>query len=131
MKGLNQVQLIGNLGREPEMRYTPNGKAVTDFSLATSRKYRKTDGEELIEETEWHTVITWDKLAETCNKSLSKGAAVAVTGRLHYESWTDKENIKRSRAVVVADDVIFLDKPAAGGKRDNDIPAEVIASIPS
>lgn len=129
MKGLNQVVLMGNLGRDPEMRFTPAGKPVTDFSLATSRKYRKEDGGDLIEETEWHYIVTWNKLAETCNQSLSKGSAVAVTGRIHYQKWEDDGGNKHSQTVIIAGDVIFLDKPT-GGKREDEIPDEKLDDIP-
>lgn len=129
MKGLNQVQLIGNLGRDPEMRFTPNGKAVTSFSIATSRKYRKEEGGDLVEETEWHYVMAWGKLAETCNQALNKGAAVAVTGRIHYQKWEDEKQVKHERTVIVASDVIFLDKPV-NGKPQAEIPDDQLEEIP-
>lgn len=130
MKGLNQVVLIGNLGGDPEMRYTPNGKPVANFSLATSRKYHKADGGDLVEETEWHSIVCWDKLAESVNKSMNKGSAVCVTGRLHYEKWEDKDGVKHNKAVIIADDVIFLDKKPGAGKYEEDIPDDQLDKIP-
>lgn len=127
MKGLNQVQLIGNLGQDPEMKFTPNGKAVTQFSLATSRKYRKGEGGDLVEETEWHSIVAWSKTAELCNQALNKGSAVAITGRINYQKWEDESGGKHSRTVIVAGDVIFLDKP--NGKQD-EIPEEQLDDIP-
>lgn len=128
MKGLNQVTLIGNLGGEPEMKFTPGGKAVTTFNLATSRKYRKGENSEMVEETEWHSIVTWEKLAENCNQALNKGSAVAITGRLHYQKWEDDKG-KHSRTVIIAGDVVFLDKPA-GGKHQDDIPEEKLDELP-
>jgi single-strand DNA-binding protein len=110
MKGLNQVQLIGNLGTVPEMKYTSTGKAVATFSMATSRKYND-DNDQLKEETTWHKVIIWEKLAETCNEHLDKGAAVFVQGRINNRSWEDSAGVKHYASEVVANQVIFLDKP--------------------
>ena len=83
---LNKCMVIGNLGRDPEMRYTPNGDAVTEFSVASSRQYTTADGERR-EETEWFNVVTWGRLAETCSQYLSKGRQVYVEGRLETRSW--------------------------------------------
>lgn len=113
MKGLNQVNLIGNLGGDPEMKYAPAGKAVTSFSLATSRKYKGDNGQ-LIEETTWHNIITWEKLAESCNKSLGKGDPVYVMGRINNKSWEDDTGKKHYKSEIVASNVIFLGKPAQG-----------------
>lgn len=114
MKGLNQVQLIGNLGADPEMRFTPSAKAVTAFSMATSRKY-KGQNDELVEETTWHKVITWEKLAESCNKSLAKGDPVFVQGRISNRSWEDDTGQKHYSSEIVANQVIFLGKPKTSG----------------
>lgn len=131
MKGLNQVHLIGNLGIDPEMRYTPNGKPYTTFTMATSRKYyTDQDSGNLIEETEWHKVVTWGKLAENCNRSLNKGSAVAVLGRIHYQIFQKPgEETKRNYTVIVARDVIFLDKPTTD-KQFDEIPEESLDEIP-
>lgn len=113
MKGLNQVQLIGNLGADPEMRYTPAGKAVATFSMATSRKYNGQDGN-LVEETTWHKVVTWEKVAESCNKALTKGDPVFCQGRINNRSWEDDTGQKHYASEIVANQVIFLGKPKNG-----------------
>jgi single-strand DNA-binding protein len=109
MVSVNRIIIIGNLGGEPEMRFTPNGKPVTSFSVATNRKYTTSDGERK-EETEWFTVVTWSKLAEQCNQYLSKGKLVYVEGRLRTHSWEGQDGQKRSRNEIVADRVSFLDR---------------------
>lgn len=114
MAGLNKVMLIGNLGKDPEMRYTANGAAVTSFSLAVSRTYTGNDGERK-EETEWFDITTWNKQAELVSQFLSKGRKAYVEGRLHTRSYEDKEGIKRYRTEVIADRVLFLDSAQGGG----------------
>ena len=100
---------MGNLGSEAEMRYTPNGKAITSFSVAVSRKYAGDGGEDR-EETEWLKVVAWDKLAETCNKNLYKGDAVFVVGRVHLATWIGTDKAKHSRLELIANTVTFLSK---------------------
>ncbi len=107
MRGLNRVMIIGNLGHDPEMRYTPSGKPVTSFSVAVSRTWRAPDGERR-EETEWFNVVAWDSLAETCKQYLSKGQAVYVEGRLQTRKWDDQEGKKHSRTELVATHMIIL-----------------------
>jgi single-strand DNA-binding protein len=107
--GLNKVMLIGNLGTDPEMRYTANGSAVTTFRLAVSRSFGG-DGERR-EETEWFTVVTWNKLAELLGQHLQKGRKVFVEGRLASRSWDGPDGQKRYRTEVVANQVLFLDRP--------------------
>lgn len=109
MASLNKVMVIGNLGADPEMRYTANGKAMTSFRVATSRNYMAADGERR-EETEWFGVVTWDKLAETCSQFLQKGRRVYVEGRLHTRSWEAPDGQRRYRTEVIANTVLFLDK---------------------
>ncbi len=101
MSGVNKVILIGNLGADPELRYTPSGRAVVNFNLATSRTWNNRDGEKQ-EETEWHRIVAWDKLAEICGEYLKKGAQTYVEGRLQTRSWEDKNGVKRytTEAVV-------------------------------
>jgi single-strand DNA-binding protein len=107
--GLNKVMLIGNLGTDPEMRYTANGSAVTTFRLAVSRSF---GGEgERREETEWFTIVTWNKLAELLGQHLQKGRKVFVEGRLASRSWDGPDGQKRYRTEVVANQVLFLDRP--------------------
>lgn len=107
--GLNKVMLIGNLGTDPEMRYTANGSAVTTFRLAVSRSFGG-DGERR-EETEWFTVVSWNKLAELLGQHLQKGRKVFVEGRLASRSWDGPDGQKRYRTEVVANQVLFLDRP--------------------
>ena len=110
--GLNKVMLIGNLGKDPEMRYTANGRAVTTFSLAVNRSYGGgPGGDERKEETEWFTVVTWEKLAELIGQHLQKGRKVYVEGRLTSRSWDGPDGQKRYRTEVVAQQVLFLDRP--------------------
>lgn len=109
MRSLNLVQLIGNLGGDPEMRYTPNGKAVTTFNLATNMVWKDDAGKEQ-ERTEWHRVLTWEKTAEIVNEHLNKGSCVYVSGRLQTRMWTDAKGVDRWTTEVVASQVMFLDK---------------------
>ncbi len=106
-RGLNKVMIIGNLGRDPEMRYTPSGKPVTSFSLACSRSWISSDGERR-EETEWFNVVAWGNLAEICNQHLSKGQQVYVEGRLQTRSWEDNNGQRHFRTEVVANEMIIL-----------------------
>jgi single-strand DNA-binding protein len=106
-RGLNKVMIIGNLGRDPEMRYTPSGKPVTSFSLACSRSWVSSDGERR-EETEWFNVVAWGNLAEICNQHLSKGQQVYVEGRLQTRSWEDSNGQRHFRTEVVANEMIIL-----------------------
>ncbi len=114
--GLNKVMLIGNLGTDPEMRYTANGSAVTTFRLAVSRSFGS-DGERR-EETEWFTVVSWNKLAELLGQHLQKGRKVFVEGRLASRSWDGPDGQKRYRTEVVANQVLFLDRPQGMGLPD-------------
>jgi len=111
MASLNKVMIIGNLGSEPEMRFTPNGNPVTSFSVATNRVYTTPDGERK-QETEWFNVVAWNKLAEQCNQFLTKGRLVYTEGRLHTRSWESQDGQKHSRPEIVASRVVFLDRQA-------------------
>lgn len=134
MAGLNKVMLIGNLGTDPEMRYTANGSAVTNFRLACSRSFNGQDGERR-EETEWFTVVCWNKLAETVSQYLQKGRRAYVEGRLQTRSWEGQDGQKRYRTEVIANTVLFLDKAGATSMPDDpagyDAPAEVPAGEPA
>lgn len=112
--GLNKVMIIGNLGRDPEMRYAPSGKAVTNLSVAVSRRRSAAEGETR-EETEWFGVVLYDKLAEVANQWLSKGRRVYIEGRLQTHAWQGQDGQKHTRTEVVAHDLVFLDgtRPAA------------------
>ncbi len=110
MAGLNKVMVIGNLGADPEMRYTADGNALTSFRVAASRNYTTPDGERR-EETEWFSVVAWRKLAEQCSQFLQKGRRGYGAGRLRTRSWDTPDGQKRYRTEVVADRVLFLDRP--------------------
>jgi single-strand DNA-binding protein len=111
MLTLNKVMIIGNVGTEPEMRFTPNGNPVTSFRVATNRVYTTPEGERK-QETEWFTVVAWNRLAENCNQYLTKGQRVYAEGRLHTRTWEGQDGQKRSRSEVVANRVLFLDRQA-------------------
>ena len=111
MVGLNKMLVIGNVGTDPEMRYTPNGNPVTSFRLATGRTYTTADGERH-QDTEWFTVVAWNQLAEQCNQFLTKGRRVYVEGRLKSNSWTGTDGQTRFRNEIIADRVLFLDRGA-------------------
>jgi single-strand DNA-binding protein len=106
-RGLNKVMLIGNLGKDPEMKYTPSGMPVTTFSVAVSRSWRTPEGENR-EETEWFRVVAWQKLAETCNEYLRKGMRVYIEGRLQTRKWTDQQGQERYTTEVVANEMVML-----------------------
>lgn len=106
-RGLNKVMVIGNIGRDPEMRYTPSGKPVTSFSLASSRSWTAPGGERR-EETEWFNVVTWGNLAEICNQKLFKSQQVYIEGRLQTRSWEDDRGQRHFRTEVVASEMIIL-----------------------
>jgi single-strand DNA-binding protein len=108
---LSKVILVGNLGSDPEMRYTPNGKAVTSFRMATNRRYTTSAGESR-EETDWFRVSVWGKQAEQCNQFLSKGKQAYVEGRLHARNWEGQDGQMRTSLEVTADRVLFLGRQA-------------------
>lgn len=107
-RSLNKVQLIGNLTRDPELRYTPSGAAVCTFGLATNRSWT-TDTGDKHEESEFHNIVSWNKLAELCSQFLLKGRKVYVEGRLATRSWQGQDGAQRTRTEVVIDDMILLD----------------------
>ena len=112
MVSVNKIIVIGNLGGEPEMRFTPSGRPVTSFNVATNWRYTTAEGERR-EETEWFNVVTWGKLAEQCNQFLNKGRLVYVEGRLHTHSWDGQDGQKHSRNEIIANRVSFLDRQVA------------------
>ena len=125
MVGLNKVMIIGNLGNDPEMRFTPNGNPVTSFRIATSRNYTSPEGERR-QETEWFDVVTWNRLAETCNQFLAKGRRAYVEGRLRTRSWEGQDGQRRSRIEIIANRVLFLDRQAVTA-----LPEEGAETMPS
>ncbi len=136
-RSLNKVQLIGNLTRDPELRYTPNGTAVCSFGLATNRSW-KTDSGEKHDEAEFHNIVAWNKLAELCSQFLVKGRKVFVEGRLATRSWTAQDGTQRNRTEIVISDMILLDsrrpegevesKPAAAVEQEENVQAEEVKS---
>jgi single-strand DNA-binding protein len=112
-RGLNKVQIIGHLGRDPEMRYTPSGRPVTTFTVAVSRSWNTVDGERH-NETEWFNVVAWGNLAEICKQYLNKGQQVYIEGRLQTRRWDDKEGVKHTSVEVVANEMMML-----GDRRDH------------
>ena len=120
MAGLNKMIVIGNVGTDPEMRYTPNGSPVTSFRIAISRVYTPSDGERR-QETEWFTVVAWNQLAEQCNQYLTKGRRAYVEGRLQSRKWEGQDGQTRFTNEIIASRVLFLDKPAGvGGPTDGE-----------
>jgi single-strand DNA-binding protein len=116
-RGLNKIMIIGHLGRDPEMRYTPSGKPVTTFTVATSRTWNSSDGERHTE-TEWFNVVAWGNLAEICKQYLSKGQQVYIEGRLQTRRWEDSENVKHTSVEIVANEMMMLGdrRDASGGQ---------------
>jgi single-strand DNA-binding protein len=109
---LNKIMIIGFLGGDPEMHFTPSGNPVTTFRVATNRVYNTPEGERK-EETEWFSVVAWSKLAENCNQYLTKGQRVYAEGRLHTRTWDGQDGQKHTRTEIIANSVIFLDKRGA------------------
>lgn len=123
MASLNKVMIIGNVGKDPEMRFTPSGSPVTSFSVATNRVYVTPEGERR-EETEWFTVVTWNKLAEQCNQFLTKGRLIYAEGRLRTHMWESQDKQKHYRTEVIANRVSFLDKRGVAPLPAEDVKAE-------
>lgn len=111
MASLNKIMLIGNVGTDPEMRYTPSGNPVTSFRMATSRRYTDSGGERR-EETEWFRIVVFGKQAEQCNQFLTKGRQVYVEGRLHVRNWQGQDGQMRTSLEVTANRVLFLGRRA-------------------
>ena len=131
MSGINKVILIGRLGRDPELRYTPEGTAVANFSLATSEEWHDNSSGEKREKTEWHNIVAWKKLGEICGEYLRKGSQVYIEGKLQTRSWEDKDGNKRYKTEIVANQMQMLsDKKPAPPKdrvgKENEIPKEEI-----
>src|SRR3990172_7442346 len=107
MASVNKVILIGNLGKDPDLRYTPSGQAVATFSLATNDRYKDKDGQ-MVERAEWHNIVVWGKQAETAKEYLKKGRQIFVEGRIAYRTYDDREGNKRYITEVVAQRIQFL-----------------------
>lgn len=122
VRSLNKVQLIGNLTRDPELRYTPQGTAVCTFGIATNRGW-VTEGGEKKEETEFHRIVAWNKLAELCSQLLAKGRKIYVEGRLSTRNWTGQDGAARTTTEVVIDDMIILDSKRVSGGEESETPS--------
>jgi single-strand DNA-binding protein len=126
MSGINKVILIGRLGSDPEVRYTPSGVAVANFSVATSEEWKDKDSGEKKERTEWHRIVAWRRLGEICGEYLSKGKQVYVEGRIQTRSWEDRDGNKKYTTEIIANDIQFLGsrdmsdggRPSGGGGGD-------------
>lgn len=106
-RSVNKVILVGNLGKDPELKYTPSGQPVTRFSLATNEKWKDKNGE-MQERTEWHNIVCWTKLAEIANQYLTKGSNVYIEGRLQTRTWDDKDGKKHYSTEIIANDMVML-----------------------
>ncbi len=115
MSSVNKAILIGNLGRDPEIRYTQSGMAVANFTLATNESWSDKESGERRERTEWHRIVVFGKMGETCGKYLSKGRQVYVEGRIQTREWEDRDGNKRYTTEIVASDVRFLGNRGEGG----------------
>ena len=129
-RSLNKVQLIGNLTRDPELRYTPNGSAVCSFGLATNRSWKKDTGEKH-EEAEFHNIVAWNKLAELCSQFLVKGRKVYLEGRLATRSWTGQDGNQRTRTEIVISDMILLDSRRPDAATGSEAEPEIKEKMPS
>jgi single-strand DNA-binding protein len=121
MRGVNKAILIGNLGKDPELRYLPSGEPVVQFSLATNFKWKDKNGQ-LQERTDWHNIVVFRKLAEICNEYLKKGSPVYVEGRIQNRSWEDKNGNKRYTTEIVARSVQMLGRR---GEPEAEVPEEI------
>ncbi len=120
--GVNKVILVGNLGADPEVRFTPGGQAVANFRIATGESWTDKNGQKQ-DRTEWHRIVVWGKLAELCGEYLAKGRQCFVEGRLQTREWTDKENKKNYTTEVVASSVVFLgSRDGTGVRSENGAP---------
>jgi len=128
---LNKVMIIGNVGKDPELRYTPDGTPTARFSVAVSRVWNTPEGERK-EETEWFNVVTWRKLAERCSNYVYKGQKVYVEGRLQTRKWTDQQGTERRFTDLIANEVVFLSKPkgaATAGEEEMPMAGEEVEDV--
>ncbi len=137
MAGINKAIIVGRLGRDPEVRYTADGRAVTNFSVATSDEWKDKETGEKRERTEWHRIVAFNKLGEICGQYLSKGRQVYVEGQIRTREWEDREGNKRYTTEIIASDIQFLgskeggggfgngnNDPSAGPGTSNDVPSD-------
>lgn len=133
MRGINKVILIGNLGKDPEVRYTPSGVTVATFSVATTDEWKDKETGEKQERTEWHRVVAWRRLGEICGEYLRKGSPVYVEGKLQTRAWEDRDGNKRYTTEIVAQNMQMLGSANKGGKAeafDPGFPIEEPITVP-
>jgi len=132
MSGVNKVILVGNLGADPTVRFTPSGTAVANFNIATSERFTNKQGEKE-DRTEWHRIVAWSRLAEICQQYLTKGKQVYIEGRLQTRQWEDQNGQKRTSTEIVASNMVMLGGRGAGAGADDfptqNFPAEDEASV--
>lgn len=121
MASVNKVILIGNLGRDPEVRYAPSGSAICNATIATSRQWKNKDSGERQEETEWHRVVFYDRLAEIAGEYLKKGKSVYIEGRLKTRKWTDKDGVEKYTTEIIAQEMTMLGGREGGGGGGGDV----------
>ena len=132
MAGINKAILVGRLGSDPEVRYTPSGVAVANFSIATSEEWKDKDTGEKKERTEWHRIVAWRRLGEICGEYLSKGRQVYIEGRIQTRDWEDRDGNKRYTTEIVATDVQFLGgRDSADAGRSQGPPTAEFSGAPS
>ncbi len=131
MASLNKVLLIGNLGKDPEVRTIPSGKKVANFSIATSESWKDASGTK-VEKTEWHNLVLWDKLAEIAEKYLKKGNSICVEGKLQTRSWDDQNGVKKYMTEIVVSNLVMLGGKRAegGGESSGAAPSDEADSLP-
>lgn len=121
-RSVNKVILVGNLGKDPELRYTSSGVAVATFSIATNESWKDPDGN-LQERTQWHNIVAWRKLAEICGEYLKKGGKIYAEGRLQHRNYDDKNGVKRYVTEIVLDEMVMLDSRGGGQSTEMSAPA--------
>ncbi len=130
-RSINKVTLIGNLGKDPELRYTSSGVAVASFTLATNETWKDPEGN-VQERTQWHNIVAWRKLAEICGEYLKKGSKIYLEGKLQYRNYDDKNGVKRYVTEIVIDEMLMLDtKQASQGPAEGAPQREEAAPEPS
>jgi single-strand DNA-binding protein len=130
MSGVNKVILVGNLGADPTMRYTPGGTAVANFNIATTEKFTNKNGERE-SRTEWHRIVVWAKLAEICNQYLKKGKQVYIEGRLQTRQWEDQSGVSKSTTEIIASNMVMLGRAGEGDFSDSAPPQEFPSDEPA
>ncbi len=133
MAGVNKVIIVGRLGKDPEVRYTPSGAAVANFTVATSEEWKDRDSGEKQERTEWHRIVAWRRLGEICGEYLHKGKEVYIEGRLQTRSWEDRDGNTRYTTEIVAQNMQMLGSPGKKGRAespDESFPGEEPVNIP-